>query len=199
MTTIAFDPLIAEAKRRAHRRRYVLALVLLLAGAAAYSIFRGEGSPAPRQVASPVARCSVAALSVSVSFQGALQSEMGGFAITNTGEAACSLPTGVPRLAVIWHGRNLVVANHAEGRPGISWRLARRLAPGKTSYVFLRWFDGIGAACFKPSPAANKPFTPRLVLHFAHGFVLSATASNLSVPNCGTTGGSIEVTRAFTQ
>jgi hypothetical protein len=198
MSAIALDPLIAEAKRRAHRRRYLFAL-LLLAAAVAYFIVRGEGTPAPRQVDAAVARCNASALSVSVSFQGALQSEMGGFAITNTGRTACSLPIGIPRVVVIWHGRKLAVVNHAEGRPGVSWRLARRLAPGKTSYVFLRWFDGIGASCAKPSAAADKPFTPRLFLHFAHGFVPAATATGLSVPSCGTTGGSIEVTRAFTQ
>jgi hypothetical protein len=200
MSAIALDPLVAEARRRARRRRLFLALCLFAAAVGGYAIAHGLGGSQPLRSDAPMtaALCKPSALELSAPFQGASQAEMGGFTIENGARAACSLPIGIPRVAVTWRGKSFAIRNRPMTTPD-GFRAARTVAPGKTAYVFMQWQDQW--YCQGPRGAYEAPghFNPRLVLHFPDGLTLAATASHLVMPGCGTPGGAIDVSRAITQ
>ena len=110
---LELDPLIAEAKQRARRRRVIAAVALTVTGAAVWGAlaFGGGGSsdeipwlPTRPQLGSanpPLApACGASRLRATLSLQGATGNLAGGISIRNQSSQPCSL-VGRPRLAFV--------------------------------------------------------------------------------------------------
>jgi len=180
VSAIALDPLIAEAKQRARRRRLLLlvAVGLLTAGALGVEL-AGSGSsgtagPVPwlptkpdlGQADPPLAPpCSAAQLRGTLGIQGAAGNLGGPIWLTNTSHRACSL-VGRPRLAFVgatsawritrWQG-NSVFGGPASYDPLTPPPTSlRALAPGRSAATYVLWSNWCGTGS-RPAGDSGKP------------------------------------------
>jgi Protein of unknown function (DUF4232) len=163
------DPLIAEAKRRARRRRLVAVIALLaLGGAAALGVRAFGGGVSPGAVpwlptrpqlgpANPplAPACTASQLRASLFVQGAAGNLAGGIRIANRSSQACAL-VGRPKLSFgawrVTRGRQGGAANPFDPLAPPLGSL-RALAPGRHASVSL-WWPGI---CAGASHSDNAP------------------------------------------
>jgi hypothetical protein len=113
---------------------------------------------------------------------------LGPITLTNTGESPCSLPTGQPRVRIVWQGRVLPV-RETSGQDLSQGTPARLLAPHSTAMVYTAW----GNWCGKPSEGTI--IQPTFELRWADGLGIDAPNNRLTPPRCGsrTAGSTIAV------
>lgn len=164
------DPLIAEAKQRARRRRLIAAAVLLAVGAAAgvlaFGAGRGSGEvpwlpTKPRLGAAnpPLApACRASQLRGKLGLQGGGFGELvGPLMVTNRGSAPCSL-VGTPKLSFAGATSKWRLQRGPEENPLDPLtpppRSLRALAPGRWAASNLDWGNWCGRGS---SPAKSRP------------------------------------------
>lgn len=191
--------LIREARERQLRRRLLAAAGVALAAALGLGVYAFVTGGSLANVAQPPAAggrptgpaCRGSQLSVSVFFQGATQMMIGGATLTNTSDAACSLPAIRPAVRISEHGRPLLVRE--QGLTGsflpTTWKPARVLTPGTRAEVLLDW-GRLNWDCGRSA----RP-TPRFVLRFSTGLELTGIASGLILPACGVRDSALGVSR----
>jgi len=201
MTVVAPPPpqdereaLIREARERQLRRRLLGAASVAIAaavGLSVYGLLLGDGAPRTpvAQAGTPPPLCRASQLSVTMFFQGATQTMLGGARITNTSGATCTFPRARPAVRVSWRGRTWPVRERPmPSSTAPPWHRARVLAPGATAGVFMQWFD----RWFCAQRLQDWSFDPRFGLRFA-GLAVSGIATRMPVPNCGRPGGFLDV------
>jgi hypothetical protein len=198
------DPLIAEAKQRARRRRLLGGAALLVAAGATglgLMVSGGAGSsgeipwlPTRPQLGSanpPLApACTASQLRATLSLQGATGNLVGGISITNRGSQPCAL-TGRPKLSFgawrVTRWRQGGAANPYDPLAPPKGSL-RAFAPGRHVSVSL-WWPGICAS------ASHSDNAPRGVVLTAPGGgkirLTGATFPNCNVPSAS----AVQVTR----
>src|SRR5438067_1943543 len=154
------DPLIAEAKQPARRRRVIAAVVLTVTGAAVWGAlaFGGGGSsdeipwlPTRPQLGSanpPLApACDASQLRATLSLQGATGNLAGGISIRNQSSQPCSL-VGRPRLAFVGATSKWRVTRWQDQGPfdplAPPLGSLRALGPGKWVSIGLFWSSWCG-------------------------------------------------------
>jgi hypothetical protein len=104
------EALIKEARERQLRRRLLGAAAIAIASALGLSLYALLTSGTVDSVTPANAGratgplCRASQLSATAGWQGATQSMLGGAAITNTSNVACSLPSGRPAVRIRWQG-----------------------------------------------------------------------------------------------
>lgn len=151
MTDVALEPLIAEAQRRAHRRRLLLAAAGMAIAATAGTTLAIRGSERPRPVAVAPPACRAAQLKVVLSHGGVAAGTLGDeFTFENASSAGCTL-SGWPVLRLVMPGggrifttqpRDLIALAYSVKHPPPLPRI--RLGPGTTTRWFLMAADGTG-------------------------------------------------------
>jgi len=160
---LELDPLIAEAKQRARRRRFVvIAVVLAVSGAVAWGALASGGGggsgpvpwfPTRPQLGSAnpplAAPCTASQLRASLSLQGATMSLAGGITIANASSSACAL-VGRPKLSFAgatakweetrWRGATSIPFDPLAPPRGS----LRALAPGEHVAVGIWWSNWCG-------------------------------------------------------
>jgi hypothetical protein len=156
------DPLIAEAKQRARRRRLIAVVALTATGAAVWGLLASGGSGSPGEIpwlptrpqlglANPplAPACTASQLAATLGLQGATGNLAGGISIRNRSSQPCAL-VGRPKLSFAgatskwretrWHGpTNLPFDPLAPPLGSL-----RALAPGEHVSVGLWWSNWCG-------------------------------------------------------
>jgi hypothetical protein len=215
---LEFDPLIAEAKQRARRRRLLAVASLLAAGAVAGTFAFGTGGgsgevpwlPSKPQLGAanpPLApACRASQLRGKLALQGIGLGMLGGpLMVANRGSAPCSL-VGMPKLSFAGATSKWRLRRHGQP-PGIRDPLTppqgslRALAPGRWAATYLTWQNwcGLGSSVRRSDP--GRP--PRAMVLSAPGGGRISIASNLlhhqsTTPICEARGGSILAAARFT-
>jgi hypothetical protein len=216
---LGLDPLIAEAKERARRRRLIAAGVIVLAAGIAVigvrSFGTGGGSgdipwlPTRPNIgpANPplAAACSASQLQASLSLQGATMSLVGPISIVNRSSRPCSL-LGRPKLSFEnatskWQERNFRVPGVMRFDPLAPPRGSlRALAPGEHVFVQLWWSNWCGAGA--TSGGGNTESPSAIVLAPPGGGQIRLTSPNadgansLPSPVCNGGAGSLSTLQA---
>jgi len=155
------DPVIAEAKKRARRRRLLAVATCLAAGAVAGTFaFRGSERPKPTVLAAPP--CRGGQLQVGKpTFDGAGTGHVTeNVALTNISGSRCSL-RGRPSFVAVLPGGRRVAVHVGRIRNATTWRVlpAREvvLASGGAAAFHVMTDDGTGldAICPLPLPTAR--------------------------------------------
>jgi hypothetical protein len=192
------EALIKEARERQLRRRLLGAAAAAVAATLGLGIYASVTGGNPANLAQPPAQggratgpaCRASQLSVAIFFQGATQSMLGGATVTNTGQAACSLPVTRPDVRITLHGKRLQVREQSmTGSSLPTWKSARALAPNAKAEVLMDW-GRLNWEC----GTSSRP-TPRFVLRFASGLKVSGIAGGLTLPTCGLRASTIAVSR----
>lgn len=178
---LELDPLIAEAKQRARRRRFILLVgVVALAAVSAAVTLRGFGEPRPALTAAT--SCRTAQLHVSLTSGGVAGGTVGdAFTFANTSRAVCVL-SGWPRFRLVMgdgkvvrpRPHDLIASAYSVKNPPPVPRV--RLAPGATVHWILEAADGTGLPRMCPT-------AERLLLTPPGAHVALAVAAR--VPYCG--------------
>jgi Protein of unknown function (DUF4232) len=212
------DPLIAEAKQRARRRRLfaasaVLAIGVAVIGLRAFGAGGGSGEvpwlPTKPQLgaANPslAPACRAAQLRGKLAIQGIGFGMLGGpLMITNRGSAPCAL-VGMPRLSFAgatstWRQRRGPQENVYDPLTRAQSSL-RALAPGRSAAAYLRWSNWCGRGS---NPVRSDPGQPpRAMVLSAPGGGRVSIGSNLlhrqsTTPICDAPTGSILAASRFT-
>lgn len=166
---LGLDPLIAEAKERARRRRYVLAaagLVTVGSLAAAY-VVRGSERPRPAAVATPA--CRPAQLRAEEPrFDGAYTGHVvDNLTFRNVSASSCSVGGWPTLIAVLPDGRHVAarvghVRNTEQGSGGVVTVAPIVLRLGGTASFHVIADDGTGldATCPVPLPSVKVLVVP---------------------------------------
>jgi Protein of unknown function (DUF4232) len=184
--------LITEARERPLRRRLLGAAAFTIAAALGLSIYIlvigkvSDGAERPvngGRVGAPLCRASQ--LSATAGLNGAVGGMVGPVTLTNTSGNACSLPTGRPRVHIVWHGRTL--AAREKGGMDISGATpARLLVPNSSAAIYLDWSDWCGR------PSEGTIIRPTFELRWADGLGVDAPNQPMTPPRCGSpAGGSV--------
>jgi hypothetical protein len=210
---LAADPLIAEAKQRARRRRLVALAALVAAGGVAGGVvaFGGSGSASPGRIpwlptrphvwsaSVPLApACTASQLRASLFLQGATQSLAGPISLVNRSSRPCSL-LGRPRLSFAnatsrWRETRLSPAVGAPYDPlAPPRRSLRALAPGEHVSVMLWWSNWCGSGA---RPGGRMSQSPSAIVLAAPGggqvrLSNAHTGHGLPAPVCNGGGGSL--------
>jgi hypothetical protein len=176
---IELDPLIAEAKQRARRRRLLAAGVVALAFAGtavgvATSESGGSSGTVPWLPTKPslgpsnpplAAPCTAAQLHGTLGIQGAAGNLVGLIWLTNRSNSACSL-VGQPKLSFVGATSRWLTAGWqtgALGRPTTYDPLTprpgslRALLPGRSAATYLVWSDWCGAGSVRNGDPGQPP------------------------------------------
>lgn len=194
------EALIKEARARQLRRRLVGAAGVAIGAALGLSLYAVVAGGSPADLAQPPAHggratgplCRVSQLSASAEFQGATGSIAGGVRLANTSRTVCSLPTGVPRVRIFWHGKALP-AKEVGGMSVSGETPVHVLEPGATAFVYMQWSGWCGY------PPETKTIRPVFRLRLGR-LAVDATAQQMSTPRCnapgsGTSASTISVSR----
>jgi uncharacterized protein DUF4232 len=178
------EALIKEARERQMRRRLLgsagVAIVAAL-GLSIYALVAG-GSTTRTTDGSPrgTPQCGSSQLSATAELNGAAFGTMeGGAILTNTGGTACSLPSGRPRVHIVWHGRILPARETTEPAAGEPPPV-RMLGPNSKAVIPMNWANW----CGKPRQGAVSGFRPTFELRFADGLKIDAPGSVATPPLC---------------
>jgi hypothetical protein len=146
---LELDPLIAEAKRRARRRRFLLICIVGIAAVAA-GVVALRNLERPRFGALTLPSCHAGQLRSALGSGGVAAGTMG-FAVrlTNTSNASCIL-SGWPKLRLLMAGgtrvatrpHDLIALAYSVKHPPPVPRI--RLSPGETAHWFFQAADGTG-------------------------------------------------------
>ena len=137
---IALDPLIAEAKRRARRRRWLAVVALAAAGVAA-AVISTDFSETPRTVPLGAPTCRASALRLTTSFMGvAAGTDVERLAFTNTSSSTCTLD-GRPSFWLVLSSRRSI-AIRPQPYPALFAARLVVLQPGGAARAYL--FDSTG-------------------------------------------------------
>ncbi len=185
------EALIKEARERQLRRRLLGSAGVAIAaaiGLGAYALATGggtgrlvDGSPNAPVVAP---RCRASQLSASArGLNGGGFGTMDGPAtLMNISDTACSLPSGRPRVRILWLGRIVPtreIKDASEGPP------LRVLAPHSRAAIFLSW----GNWCGKPGEGTVSRIRPTFQLRFSDGLKVDAPGWVATPPGCISPGG----------
>lgn len=178
------EALIKEARARQLRRRLLGAAGVAIAAAVGLSIYAfAAGSDGKREDAAnaPAAAplCHASQLSASADgMNGAAFGTMEGAArLTNVSGSDCSLPSGRPRVRILWRGRIVStreVTAASEGPP------LPVLAAHSRATILLSW----GNWCGKPSEGTTSWIRPTFLLRFGDGLKVAAPGSVATPPGC---------------
>jgi hypothetical protein len=169
------EALIPEARYRQQRRRLLGAMTVALAAVLAVGIYavangaRSPGTIGPSLGLGTWPSCRPGQLKTEpVLFIGTLTG--GGLGFTNTSSSACSLPLGIPRARLLWHGQRLAVRQIHVAHP---FRMGGEpvvhvLGPGKSAQIDFDWRNWCG-----PPKLSNYPRDfPTLEFQFRGGPLL---------------------------
>lgn len=207
---LELDPLIAEAKQRARRRRLLaagalLAVAAVVAGVLAFGAGKGSGEvpwlPTKPQLGAanpPLARaCRASQLRGKLGLEGIGFGMLGGpLVITNRGSTPCAL-VGMPRLSfagatTTWRQRRGPQENVYDPLTPPQGSL-RALAPGRSAATYLRWSNWCGRGSSYLRNNSGRP--PQAFVLSAPGGGRVSIGSNLlhhqsTAPICQAPGGS---------
>jgi hypothetical protein len=142
---LSLDPLIAEAKRRARKRRFLLVALVVVAGGIAAATLSLRGSE--RQLVPTSGPCRITQLNVVPGRQGvAAGTASRAFSLVNASEASCTL-RGWPNLRLLLGNGGMVTPRIEHGHYGIATALPARtidLAPGSRASFRIAESDGTG-------------------------------------------------------
>lgn len=193
--------LIKEARERQLRRRLLGAAGVAFAAALGLSIYasvtgsssgRPSGSSPGVRVGAPLCRSSQLAATADGLNGGAFGTMNGPATLTNVSGASCTLPTGRPRVHILWRGRILPTREAAEAAddpmPGV-------LTPHSKAFIALSWSNW----CGDPSEGTVSRIRPTFLLRFAGGLQVSAPGWVATLPGCLSPGkmSSISVSRPY--
>jgi Protein of unknown function (DUF4232) len=210
------DPLIAEAKQRARRRRLIAAVALAATGVAVWGLLVAGGNGSPGEVpwlptrpqlpaANPplASACTASQLRASLFLQGASMSLVGPISLVNHSSRPCSL-LGRPRLSFAgatskWEETRL------QAGPSIPFDpLApppgslRALAPGEHVSVQLWWSNWCGRGA-KPGGSLTQPPSAIVLIPPGGGQIRLSNAHDahgLPAPVCNPGPGGLSTLRA---
>jgi len=180
------EALIKEARERQLRRRLLAAAgvaTVAALGLSVYALVIGGGASStttgsPRAGAPPL--CRAAQLSATAELNGAAFGTMeGGTILTNTAGSPCSLPSGRPRVDILWHGRVLPTRETTEPASGEPPPV-RMLGPSSKAVIPLNWANW----CGKPRQGTVSGFRPTFEVRFAGGLRIDAPGSVATPPFC---------------
>jgi hypothetical protein len=151
------EALIPEARDRQRRRRLLgLAAVAsaVALGLGIYGAATGGGPLGTIRGSLGLGGTPKPCRSSQLTTQGVVGS---GFLLTNTSRSACSLPLGIPRVAVFWHGQRLdvrqihdSVAHISRMTDQLAAPVTHVLAPGKMAAISFYWRNWCGPPTFRP-------------------------------------------------
>jgi hypothetical protein len=177
--------LIREARERQLRRRLLGAAGVAIAAALGLSAYAlafgggGQASPTGSLVSAGAPLCRASQLSASANgLNGGAFGTMGGPAtLRNVSDSACSLPSGRPRVGILWRGRIVPTRETDEASEGPALRV---LAPHRRAAVFLTWSNW----CGKPSEGTISRIRPTFLLRFGRGLRVDAPGWVAEPPGC---------------
>jgi len=182
------EALIKEARERQLRRRLLGAAAVAIAAAIGLGIYAlviggsaGDGaSGTPSTAGAPLCRSSQ--LSATAGLNGAVGTMLGPVTLTNTSGGACSLPSGLPRVRILWQGR-VLPAREVAGFRASGETPVPVLAPHSTATITMDWSNWCG------KPSEGTVIRPIFQLRWADG-LLGVDAPNhaMTLPRCGTSG-----------
>jgi hypothetical protein len=164
------EALIPEARGRQQRRRLLALATVAVAvalGLGIYGAATGGGPLGTLHGSLGLGGTPKTCRSWQLKTQSAFVS---GFLLTNTSSSACSLPLGMPKVAVFWHGQRLAV-RQTHGSVAYVSRMTQVVAlpvthvlgPGKMGEIGFYWRNWCG-------PPTFRPWTPyRMTFSFRYG------------------------------
>src|SRR6266516_3218211 len=198
------EALIKEARERQLRRRLLGAASIAVAaviGLGAYAVVTGgrldrvgQGPAKGGRATGPLCRASQ--LSATAGLIGATGTMLGPVTLTNTSVSACSLPSGRPRVRILWQGR--VLPDRETGGMDVSGETpVRVLAPRSKAAIFMDWSNWCGKT------SAGTIIRPTFQLRAADGLRVDSPSRAMTPPRCdspgsGTRGSRIAVSRPRT-
>jgi hypothetical protein len=177
--------LIREARERQLRRRLLGAAgvaIVAAVGLGVHALAIGDGgraSPTGGSAGAGAPLCRASQLSASANgLNGGGFGTMDGPAIlTNVGDSACSLPSGRPRVRILWRGRILPTRETSEASDGPPLRV---LAAHSRATISLEWSNW----CGKPSEGTVSRVRTTFLLRFGGGLRVDAPGWVATVPGC---------------
>ena len=179
------EALIKEARERQLRRRLLIAAGVAIATAVGLGVYafvngananhRSNRSSAP--VVAPECRASQLSASADGMNGAGFGTMEGGATLTNVSSSSCSLPSGRPRVRILWRGRIVPTRETqiaSEGPP------LQTLAAHSRATILLSW----GNWCGKPSEGTVSWIRPTFQLQFADGLRVAAPGSVSTPPGC---------------
>jgi Protein of unknown function (DUF4232) len=177
--------LIKEARERQLRRRLLGAAGVAIAaalGLAVYAVTLGGGNQAATASGSPIGApplCRSSEISANGGLNGATGTMLGPVTLTNTSGSACSLPTGQPRVRILWRGR-VLPAQETGGKNFSPAPPVHVLAPHSKAAITMDWSNWCG------KPGAGTLIRPTFQLRWADGLEVDAVNDPaLTPPRCG--------------
>jgi hypothetical protein len=182
------EALIKEARARQLRRRLLGAAgvaIVSAAGLAVYALTISGGNQAATASGAPIGTpplCRSSELSATAGLNGATGTMLGPVTLTNVGGSACSLPTGRPRVRILWHGK-VLPARESGGTNFSPAPPLRVLTPHSKAAIFMGWSNWCG------KPATGTVIRPTFQLRWADGLGVDAVDSPaLTPPRCNAAG-----------
>ena len=181
--------LIKEVRERQLRRRLLGAASIAIAaaiGLGGYAFVTGGkldsvGQPPAQGGRATGPLCRASQLVATAALQGETGSMAGPAILTNSSGSACSLPSGRPRVRILWQGR--VLPARENGEMDVSGEtLEHVLAPRSKAAIFMAWSEWCG------TPSEGAIIRPTFQLRWADGLSVNAPAQEMSPPRCDSPG-----------
>jgi hypothetical protein len=178
--------LIKEARERQLRRRLLGAAGVAVVAALGLAVYAVTSDGGDQVVSgSPVGApplCHSSDLSTTAGLNGATGTMLGPVTLTNIGGSACSLPTGRPRVRIVWQGR-VLPARETGGKNFAPAPPVHILAPHARAAIFIDWSNWCG------KPGTGTVIRPTFQLRWADGLGVNAVDSPaLTPPRCNAAG-----------
>jgi hypothetical protein len=189
------EALIKEARARHLRPRLLGAAGVAVAAAIGLAIYASliggttsnDGRPSAEGRSGGAPLCLAAQLSATGGLNGAVGTMLGPVTLANTGSNACSLPTGRPRVTILWRDRALPVRETTAGTGFSGETHARVLVPHSRAVIYMRWSNWCG------KPREGTIIRPTFRLRWADGVVVDALNNKLTPPRCGSPAGGSQI------
>jgi hypothetical protein len=150
------EALIPEARDRQRRRRLLALAIVAVAVGLGLGIYGAATGGGPLGAARGTLGLGGTPKTCRSS-QLKTQSTSSGFLLTNTSRSACSLPLGIPRVSVFWHGQRLdvrqihgSVAYVSRMTSALGAPITHVLGTGKMAEIAFYWRNWCGPPRFKP-------------------------------------------------
>jgi hypothetical protein len=178
--------LIREARERQLRRRLLGAAGVAVAAAIGLSLYafgtsgnsdRTSGGSPNTSPGAPLCRASQLSASANGLNGGGFGTMDGPAVVTNVSDTACSLPSGRPRIRMLWRGRILPTRETKGASQGPALLV---LAPHKRAAIFLTWSNW----CGKPTEGTVSRIRATFLLRFGGELRVDAPGWVATMPGC---------------